>query len=62
MVNFKLKLVTGLEWKKPRTPNDKEKMNINLPRKLTENECEESVRLRAKNEYIKAENEIIKNL
>ena len=37
-------------------------MNINLPRKLTENEYEETVRLRAKNEYIKAENEIIKKL
>ena len=30
------------------------------PCPLTESECEELIRLRAENEYIKAENEVIK--
>jgi hypothetical protein len=36
------------------------KINMNNPRKLEESEYEELVRLRAENEYIKAEIEVIK--
>ena len=36
------------------------KMNMNQPRKLKETEYEELIRLRAENEYIKAENAVIK--
>ena len=36
------------------------KRNIHNPRKLEESEYEELIRLRAENEYIKAENEVIK--
>ena len=36
------------------------KVNYNNPRKLDESEYEELVRLRAENEYIKAEIEVIK--
>ena len=36
------------------------KINYNNPRKLNESEYEELVRLRAENEYIKAEIEVIK--
>ena len=36
------------------------KKNMNQPRKLTETEYEELIRLRAENEYIKAENAVIK--
>ena len=39
---------------------DMKKRNINNPRKLDESEYEELIRLRAENEYIKAENEVIK--
>ena len=36
------------------------KINYNSPRKLNESEYEELVRLRAENEYIKVEIEVIK--
>ena len=36
------------------------KMNINNPRKLEETEYEELIRLRAENEYMKAEAAVIK--
>ena len=39
---------------------DMKKLNINNPRKLDESEYEELIRLRAENEYIKAEIEVIK--
>ena len=39
---------------------DMKKLNINNPRKLDESEYEELLRLRAENEYIKAEIEVIK--
>ena len=40
--------------------SDMKKRNIHNPRKLEESEYEELIRLRAENEYIKAENEVIK--
>ena len=43
----------------PKNPNMK-KINYNNPRKLEESEYEELVRLRAENEYIKTEIEVIK--
>jgi hypothetical protein len=43
----------------PKEPQMK-KINYNNPRKLNESEYEELVRLRAENEYIKAEIEVIK--
>ena len=48
--------------KKGRPPKDPEmkKMNINNPRKLEETEYEELIRLRAENEYMKAEVAVIK--
>ena len=39
---------------------DMKKRNIHNPRKLEETEYEELIRLRAENEYIKAEIEVIK--
>ena len=60
---YKISGYNGLvELKKGRPaqgPNMK-KMNINNPRKLEETEYEELIRLRAENEYIKAENAVIK--
>ena len=51
-----------IECKKGRPAKEPKmkKMNINNPRKLEETEYEELIRLRAENEYIKAENAIIK--
>jgi hypothetical protein len=51
-----------IDKKKGRKSNnpDMKKRNINNPRKLDESEYEELIRLRAENEYIKAENEVIK--
>ena len=48
--------------KKGRPPKEPQmkKINYNNPRKLNESEYEELVRLRAENEYIKAEIEVIK--
>ena len=40
--------------------SDMKKRNIHNPRELEETEYEELIRLRAENEYIKAENEVIK--
>ena len=40
--------------------SDMKKRSIHNPRKLEESEYEELIRLRAENEYIKAENEVIK--
>ena len=45
---------------KPSKNPDMKKLNYNNPRKLEETEYEELVRLRAENEYIKTEIEVIK--
>jgi transposase-like protein len=52
-------LVDKKKGRKSKNPNMK-KRNIHNPRKLEESEYEELIRLRAENEYIKAENEAIK--
>ena len=52
-------LIDKKKGRKPKNP-DMKKININNPRKLEESEYEELVRLRAENEYIKAEIEVIK--
>ena len=60
---YKISGYNGLvEQKKGRPARNSEmkKMNINSPRKLEETEYEELIRLRAENEYIKAENAVIK--
>ena len=51
-----------VDMRKGRRPKDPEmkKINYNNPRKLEESEYEELIRLRVENEYIKAENAIIK--
>ena len=51
-----------IDKKKGRKPKNSamKKRNIHNPRKLEESEYEELIRLRAENEYIKAENEVIK--
>jgi transposase len=45
---------------RPSKNPDMKKINYNNPRKLEESEYEELIRLRAENEYIKAEIEVIK--
>ena len=45
---------------RPKKNLDMKKINYNKPRKLEESEYEELVRLRAENEYIKTEIEVIK--
>ena len=60
---YKIKGYNGLvDMKKGRPSKNStmKKMNINTPRPLNESEREELIRLRAENEYIKAENEVIK--
>ena len=60
---YKIYGYNGLvDKKKGRKPKnlDMKKRNIHNPRKLEESEYEELIRLRAENEYIKAENEVIK--
>ena len=52
-------LVDKKKGRKSKNPNMK-KRNIHNPRKLEESEYEELIRLRAENEYIKTENEVIK--
>ena len=52
-------LVDKKKGPKPKNSNMK-KRDIHNPRKLEESEYEELIRLRAENEYIKAENEVIK--
>ena len=52
-------LVSQKKGRKSKNP-DMKKRNIHNPRKLEESEYEELIRLRAENEYIKAENEVIK--
>ena len=52
-------LVDKKKGRKSENP-DMKKRNIHNPRKLEESEYEELIRLRAENEYIKAENEVIK--
>lgn len=52
-------LVDKKKGRKSKNPVMK-KRNIHNPRKLEESEYEELIRLRAENEYIKAENEVIK--
>ena len=50
-------LVTKSKGRPPKEPVMKKSTN---PRPLSESEREELIRLRAENEYIKAENEVIK--
>ena len=60
---YKISGYNGLvELKKGRPAQNSEmkKMNINNPRKLKETEYEELIRLRAENEYMKAEVAVIK--
>ena len=57
---YKINGYNGLILKKGATPLDIVMKNNHTPRNLTESEYEELIRLRAENEYIKAENEIIK--
>ena len=45
---------------RPARNSEMKKMNYNNPRKPKETECEELIRLRAENEYIKAEIAVIK--
>ena len=52
-------LINKKKGHKSKNP-DMKKTNMNNPRKLEESEYEELVRLRAENEYIKAEIEVIK--
>ena len=52
-------LVDKKKGRKSKNP-DMKKRNIHNPRKLEESEYEELIRLRAENEYIKTENEVIK--
>ena len=52
-------LIDKKKGRKPKNP-DMKKRNIHNPRELKESEYEELIRLRAENEYIKAENEVIK--
>lgn len=52
-------LVDKRKGRKSKNP-DMKKRNIHNPRKLEETEYEELIRLRAENEYIKAEIEVIK--
>ena len=52
-------LINKKKGRKSKNP-DMKKINMNNPRKLEESEYEELVRLRAENEYIKAEIEVIK--
>ena len=47
--------------KKGRPSKESKMKKITKPTPLTESEREELIRLRAENEYIKAENEVIKN-
>ena len=58
---YKTKGYNGLiDMKKGRPPKELQmKKNVN-PAPLTESEREELIRLRAENEYIKTENEVIK--
>ncbi|WP_171031799.1 helix-turn-helix domain-containing protein [[Clostridium] hylemonae] len=54
-------LVDKKKGRPPKEPHMKhKKVNFNNPRSLVESELEELIRLRAENEYIKAENEVIK--
>lgn len=52
-------LINKKRGRKSRNP-DMKKINYNNHKKLEESEYEELIRLRAENEYIKAENEVIK--
>ena len=52
-------LIDKKKGRKSKNP-DMKKRNIHNPRKLEKSEYEELIRLRAENEYIKAENEVIK--
>ena len=52
-------LISQKKGRKSKT-SDMKKINYNNPRKIDESEYEELIRLRAENEYIKAEIEVIK--
>lgn len=57
---YKINGYNGLYLKKGRTPLNTVMKKENKPKQLTESEYEELIRLRAENEFIKAENEVIK--
>ena len=58
---YKIKGYNGLvDMKKGRPSKESKMKKITKPTPLTESEREELIRLRAENEYIKAENEVIK--
>ena len=57
---YKVYGYNGLNLKKGRSSLYPAMEKKNTPRNLTESEYEELIRLRAENEYIKAENEVIK--
>jgi transposase len=62
--NYKIYGYNGLiprkKGRKPRNPNMKKKVGTRKPPKLNESEREELIRLRAENQYMKAEIEVIK--
>ena len=53
-------LINKPKGRKPKEPDMSKSKSNHIPRKLTESEYEELIRLRAENEYIKAENAVIK--
>ena len=53
-------LISRKKGQKPKEPDMKTSKEPKKPRKLTESEYEELLRLRAENAYIRAENEVIK--
>ena len=58
---YKIKGYNGLvDMKKGRPPKEPQMKRTTNPTPLTESEREELIRLRVENEYIKAENEVIK--
>ena len=52
--------LTEVKKGRPQKNPSMKKVNYNNPRKIEESEYEELIRLRAENEYIKAEIEVIK--
>ena len=57
---YKIEGYNGLNLKRGRKSTNSTMNKKTKPRELTESEYEELIRLRAENEYIKAENEVIK--
>ena len=58
--DYKTQGYNGLVKPKGRPPKDYSMKRNTNPRSLTKSELEELIRLRAENEYLKAENEVIK--